>query len=146
MLNFPDGWHHISPLLVSLWLAGCPAKSSLSGWRRCVHISWRGCIHTNSCKPIELCIGLSLSLSSILVHAVEQITWLHSNMHISLYSTVQQISKDTNPVYTVVYWSIIVTVWYIDVYSTTDKDTNPCTQLCIGLSLSLSGILMSTVQ
>ena len=38
MLKCADGWRHMSPLpissiAVSLWLAGCLAKSTLTGWR-----------------------------------------------------------------------------------------------------------------
>ena len=38
MLKCADGWRHISPLsissiVVSLWLAGCLAESTLIGWR-----------------------------------------------------------------------------------------------------------------
>ena len=55
MLNCADGLtsylphSHFQPIVVSLWLAGCPVKSFLIGWRQCVHISWRmrgRCRHT----------------------------------------------------------------------------------------------------
>ena len=60
MLNFADDLTSYSPLLfqhivVSLWLAGCPTKSTLIGWRTCVHILWRRWVqaytYVVSCLP-----------------------------------------------------------------------------------------------
>ena len=69
MLKFAYGWRHISPhsdfwlILVSLWLAGFPAESSVSGYRRCVHISWRG--EGSGGWGIHLCLHLETRVLSV---------------------------------------------------------------------------------